>query len=333
MTRRANRNEESQMKTLELSRYALAIGAASALLAGCGGPQPPIGASGAMPQSRAIATHAKRGTSWMLPDATNENLLYVSLQDLGEVRVFSFPDGHVVGSLDGFNRLGGLCSDASGDVWIGDVDKVFEYPHGGSSPIVTLDNPRHALYISGCSVDSITGDLAIANDDYGSNPGNVGVYKKAQGAPHYYDVFQPQQCAYDGSSDLYCDADARSSFGFGTYRKPFGKNKFIKVSFDRTIEKPGGLQWDGQYLAVGDLTSRVAYRFQVHGRKGRSRGSVTLTGAKWLIEFSIHDSMIAGANELGKSVMIWRYPKGGMPLVAIKRVHPVGVTVSVAPPR
>ncbi len=40
------------MKSLGLSRYALAISAASTLLAGCGGSQPPIGAPGAMPQSR-----------------------------------------------------------------------------------------------------------------------------------------------------------------------------------------------------------------------------------------------------------------------------------------
>jgi hypothetical protein len=39
-----------------------------ALLAGCGGSQPPIGAPGAMPQSPASTAHATHGTSWMLPD-------------------------------------------------------------------------------------------------------------------------------------------------------------------------------------------------------------------------------------------------------------------------
>jgi hypothetical protein len=39
------------------------------MLAGCGGSQTPIGALGAMPQRRAIATHAERGKSWMLPEA------------------------------------------------------------------------------------------------------------------------------------------------------------------------------------------------------------------------------------------------------------------------
>ncbi len=40
------------MTSLGLSRYALTIGAASALLVGCGGSQPPIGVPGAMPQQR-----------------------------------------------------------------------------------------------------------------------------------------------------------------------------------------------------------------------------------------------------------------------------------------
>ena len=50
-------------------RFTLGIRAA-ALLAACGGSQPPIGAPGAIPQSPAIAQHATRGKSWMLPGAS-----------------------------------------------------------------------------------------------------------------------------------------------------------------------------------------------------------------------------------------------------------------------
>ena len=39
------------MKSLDFVRFALSMGVAAALLAGCGGSQPPIGAPGAMPQS------------------------------------------------------------------------------------------------------------------------------------------------------------------------------------------------------------------------------------------------------------------------------------------
>ena len=47
------------MRGFTTSPYALSISLAAALLAGCGGSQPPIGATGAMPQSSAIAAHAK----------------------------------------------------------------------------------------------------------------------------------------------------------------------------------------------------------------------------------------------------------------------------------
>ncbi len=38
------------MTSRELSRFALVVCLAAAMLAGCGGSQPPIGAPGAMPQ-------------------------------------------------------------------------------------------------------------------------------------------------------------------------------------------------------------------------------------------------------------------------------------------
>jgi hypothetical protein len=59
--------EQGKMKSLDFSRCALSICAAAAMLAGCGGSQPPIGAPGAMAQTSAIATHAERGKSWMVP--------------------------------------------------------------------------------------------------------------------------------------------------------------------------------------------------------------------------------------------------------------------------
>ncbi len=45
------------------ARFALGIGAAAALLAGCAGSQLPIAAPGVVAQSRAIATDANRAGS------------------------------------------------------------------------------------------------------------------------------------------------------------------------------------------------------------------------------------------------------------------------------
>jgi hypothetical protein len=85
------------MKSLGLNRYALAIGAAAALLGGCGGSQPSLGAPGAMPRNPAIATHADRGKSWMLPEAKSEGLLYIA-DACGGLCISTYPAGKLVGA-------------------------------------------------------------------------------------------------------------------------------------------------------------------------------------------------------------------------------------------
>src|ERR1700729_4291820 len=98
------------MKSLGLSHCALGIGAAVALLAGCGTPpfdfaqgdRPPIGAPGALLQGPASATHADRGGSWMLPAAKHASqLLYVADEQSNEVSVLELPNGKLLGELTG----------------------------------------------------------------------------------------------------------------------------------------------------------------------------------------------------------------------------------------
>ncbi|MGA8325405.1 MAG: hypothetical protein WB757_04915 [Candidatus Cybelea sp.] len=86
------------MKRLGLSPYALAIGAAAALLAGCGGSQPPIGPPGATVQSRAVAAYPDRAGSASVHRAfpvklgtSGEDLLYVAdgvSDGMSKVKVF-----------------------------------------------------------------------------------------------------------------------------------------------------------------------------------------------------------------------------------------------------
>ena len=113
-----------QMNSIDLGGYALSSCLAAAILAGCGGSQPPIGAPGAMLQSRAIPTQTAHGGSWMLPEAKGEDLLYVasSRSDQYSVSVFSYRSGKLVGQLKGFSDyVSGLCSDSAGDVFRSDV--------------------------------------------------------------------------------------------------------------------------------------------------------------------------------------------------------------------
>ncbi|MGB6950474.1 MAG: hypothetical protein WBE15_00835 [Candidatus Cybelea sp.] len=86
------------MKSLDFGRYALGSCVAVAILTACGGSQAPIGAPGAMPQSRAIATHGDRGGSWMRPYSSASKrskwFLYVGIQNaIGETQFEVYPLG------------------------------------------------------------------------------------------------------------------------------------------------------------------------------------------------------------------------------------------------
>jgi hypothetical protein len=120
-----------------------ALGAAAAMmLAGCGGSPPPSGAPGAMPQTSALAAHADRGRSWILPEAKRiKALIYASDSNSSNaVDVYDYNNRKQVGRLTGFDRPFGECIDARGDVYItnSDSDTTVEYAHAGSSPLKTF---------------------------------------------------------------------------------------------------------------------------------------------------------------------------------------------------
>ncbi|MFY9737602.1 MAG: hypothetical protein WAK11_00990, partial [Candidatus Cybelea sp.] len=151
------------MKLSDFRRYALSSCVAIAMLAACGGSQPPIGAPGAMPLTTAVATRADRGKSWMFPQAKSEDLLYISDISTDTVLVYSYKTRAQLGQLTGFGEPYGQCVDASGDIWITDVaDRVVdEYAHGGSTPLKQLSASLGEPV--GCSV-SPNGDLAVSSD-------------------------------------------------------------------------------------------------------------------------------------------------------------------------
>src|SRR5579863_10312478 len=167
-----------KMSTPPLFRCATSLSAA-ALVAACGGSQSPIGAPGAIPQTSAIAMHAERGKSWMLPEAKSSDLLYVAASPdgpNGSAYVYTYPQGRLVGTLTGFGVPRGECADSAGDVFIVaytnqsmSSSTIYEYAHGGTKPIAALSDPDVAV---GCAVDPTTGDLAASGD-------GVAIFKNA----------------------------------------------------------------------------------------------------------------------------------------------------------
>jgi uncharacterized repeat protein (TIGR03803 family) len=121
---------------------------AAAMLAGCGGSQPPIGALGAMPQSRAIDTR---------PSSTNYKVVY----SFGAAPDGSFPEASLIdvgGTLYGttYNGGSGSCNDRGvygcGTVFAittGGTEQVtysFSNTPDGSNPRASLTDVAGALY-------------------------------------------------------------------------------------------------------------------------------------------------------------------------------------------
>ncbi|MFZ0574284.1 MAG: hypothetical protein WA428_01430 [Candidatus Cybelea sp.] len=342
------------MRSLDFGRYALFCSVSAAMLAGCGGQQPPIGAPGAMAQTSALATQADRGKSWMLPDAKSFDLLYVSDDD--ELLVFSYPKGKLVGEINTpSGDLAGLCSDSAGDVFVptaGSVSQsyIYEYAHGGTQPIATLTDPGEA---NGCAVDPKTGNLAVANASSvgGSKDyyGDVAIFPNGEGTPStYFDsaISSYDYCAYDSGGNLYVSAHDGPPDIIGEL--PSGSGSFSNITLTEDIG-PVSMQWVGSSLVVSSFANvqskfgpQPIYEISVSGSTGVVSGPVLLHSPHdknpyqpvqfWLQgDTMIGPDRVRGGNGL---VNFWHYPAGGWPEKIIRRPgHAIGlygVTMSKA---
>ncbi|HEX3458378.1 MAG TPA: hypothetical protein VHR97_10530 [Candidatus Baltobacteraceae bacterium] len=304
--------EGSHVGTLALSRYALTISAVAALLAGCGGSQPPIGAPGIMAQSRAITDRAE-----LKERSTSGALLYVISYGYS-VTMLSYPGLINNGSFSPEGLATNVCSDQEGNVYVttgGGV--IYKYAHGGTAPIKTLTDPNY-WPIHGCSVDPTTGDLAVAND--GPSGGNVAVYAGGQGLPTYYSnssITTYAGCAYDGSGNLFLAAfDHRNkSAGGRLIELRHGSSELAEIPLDQQIAVPdlNSIEWNDRYLAFGGTEhgQRNIYHIRISKSKGTLIGNTVAKGVRpgWWITGKTLISPFGRqkAEELG----FWTYPKGG----------------------
>jgi hypothetical protein len=328
---------------------------ASAALASCTG-------SGAPPQQGLVPTasaqsgsaHYDRGKSWILPEAKKSDLLYISDLIAQVVDIYDYSKGYtLVGQLTGFFNAEGLCVDKKGNVYVTNttndgVYQIIEYAHGATSPSRTINDTQGRP--NGCSVDPTTGNLAVA-DFWGPSEtiGNVAVFPNATGAPTSYsnsNIFYDYYCAYDDKGNLFVDGETEGSvFGLGELAKGGSTLNFVNI--DQTIYLPGGIMWDGKYLAVGDqvavkhnFTSTI-YQMSIKGSQATTVTTMILSGSNQVAQFwipRIHDggkreygNRLIGPNQDGKDTLFWHYPSGGNPIATISgETDPIGVTLSLA---
>ncbi|MBV8067580.1 MAG: hypothetical protein JO113_06365 [Candidatus Eremiobacteraeota bacterium] len=282
--------------------------------------------------------------------ARRADLIYVADDFTRTVYVFTYPRGQWLQELTGFSQPAGECTDAAGDVFVTDdrysnqSSVVVEYRHGGKDPIATLTTPSTPY---GCSVDPITGNLAVVEYN------DVAIYRAARGTPKVFtdsDTTRMYYCVYDAAGNLYVSGGGPSSG-----RQPIfavmhrGVRSFTNFSVDATFRYPRvPIVWDGRYLAVGDYESwdgsYPVYQVKLSSGKGRvvsktvldTKGVQTLPAPPmWIQAGKIiltgkHGPYCCAVGVVG----LWNYPIGGhrtrrlvMPHYAIL---PYGIAVSLA---
>ncbi|MGA8098517.1 MAG: hypothetical protein WB810_07645 [Candidatus Cybelea sp.] len=325
---------------LDFGRMALCSCAAAATLAACGGSQPPIGAPGAMQQTPAIATHADRSGSWMLPEAKSETLVYVTtLGDPGDMYVYDYASGNLVGRISKLSYPSGACSDVQGNVFIAmqNASEVYEYAHGGTTPIAILSTEGYQP--QSCSVDPNTGNLAVCGDKGFNEPGAAAVFQNEQGSPTIYPTDDTLFfCAYDNHSNLFADVG-------NLLELPNGSSTFKSIFINGNSGwYHGSIQWDGGAFAINVPTGNprgpaVVYRVSVSGSQGSIIGKTLLYSNRGShddqvdCQFWNYRSRILASQKPEWGLAAWRYPSGGKPrLVFRPQIDACGITVSIPPP-
>lgn len=337
------------MRISTLLGCASSLLASTAILAGCSSsPQ----TMPAQPLTGVAARLApKTPPSRIAPQARARDLLYASDSGTDEVNVYTYPQGMLVGQLTGLSDPQGLCTDASGDVFVTDRNStISEYAHGGTSQIATLPDPGE--WPIGCAVDPTTGNLAVANwckisASRCSGPGSVSIYAGGSGIPkQYFDehVYNAEDCTYDDAGNLYIDGlgDPRPLGKLAELPKGGANLTVLHVVWTTKyppIKLIGGIQWDGAHVAVADASgSTDAFKPSIYvappnggrfvdkirlGRTEPDRSSV--------YGFAIDGRTLIAPDAGTGRILFYRYPNGGRPMKVIRNLEiPIAVVVSKA---
>lgn len=286
----------------------------------------------------------------MLPGTTSEDLLYVSDVVNRVVDVYSYPKGEQVGQLTGLSNPGGLCADHAGNVFVTNAvqsgaSEIVEFAHGGKAPTQTLSDPGASP--TGCGVSAATGDLAVTNQcavkaSGCSGRGSVLIYAQAKGSPKRYApafVRYFYFCGYDSAGNLFVDGDGpRHEFRLLELRRK-GTHLFnVRLhwtSYSNYVD-PGGVQWDGKLLAVGNASIERLHPliYRIAPRDGTIVQIKELRGAESVPQFFIDGkTLIAPASGGGRPgrILFYHYPNGVHPMRSIRSAGiPEGVVVSPA---
>lgn len=269
------------------------------------------------------------------------------------INIFTYPQGQSVAKITDQGLPGAMCSDKDGNVFVTDANDndIMEYSHGGTEPIETLNEfPNEP---QACSVDAVSGNLAVANGGATFEHGTIAVFANAQGTPTYYtapNMYSYAFCTYDNNGNLFADAGGDDG-KFHLIEMPYGSETFEEIAVHgASIHDAQSLQWDGTNLALASPSIHLkgrhhlrgpltVYVLHVSGSVAQTVNKLNLRSSKknrhltYDVQYWIQGSVMMGQNgTVGTGLGLWNYPSGGKPFqVLVPHTNVSGVTVSVAP--
>jgi len=320
------------MQIRRLADCALLAGACAAVLAGCA--------------TNPAATPATAAASWMLPQATSEDLLYAGATGGNVIYAFSYSTGALVGKIvppGGTIAIGGLCSDKSGYLYVTALSAqlhpfVYKYSHGVAGQPIETYRFTPGIAPGGCSVDAATGDLGVPfRSLHNGGASGVAVFPPGgtyQGRGYFnYTIANYYYCGFDDKGNLFVNGEGYGNQMYlAELRK--GSSTLTNIALNRSISLSGmgQLQWDGHSMTIEDLTAGALYRFSVSGVHATVTGATHLTGWNYpTISWIQGSTLLVPTGTGGTSIGYWKYPAGGKPTRLLKAPEGVRVvTVSLA---
>ena len=321
------------LRPINALHYAACLCVLTTAVAGCAGLSPGTSPLAA-PHEALLARSAGSQT----------DLIYAGVHQ--RVLVYTYPGAVFADTFKTSFSIHAMCSDAKGDVFItaevrsksgAFTGYVYEYAHGGESPIATLDLPSHEIPVN-CSSDPTTGNLAVTSYDIRNYAPSVEIYINGSGEPkpyHSAELGANPQPAYDASGNLFVISGGNVAALLAK-----GKQTFEKITLNETIGNVAHAQWDGKYFALqsyaptkhnGPNVYVHYYRVQISASTGTIVGISRFAnwrlkdaGQSWLAR----DTVVATP---GSQINFWKYPAGGQPFKVLHPSDPTqAVTVSLA---
>jgi hypothetical protein len=296
--------------------------------------------------------HPDHHKSWVSPDAARApRLLFISDAEYDDVYIYTMPALALKGTLTGFIEPQGMCSDASGNIWLANTEggsdggDMLQFSRTGTL-LRTLQDPGY--YPVGCAV-SPSGDLAVINIiSIEDDEGNVQVYHNATGEPTTYtssNMFEYFFGGYDPSGNLFVAGEENISRTAATLAElPANTSTMTPITLSgATLGFPGLVQWyrTGNYWGVGDQDCTCVYWVTISGSTGTVTGTTDLGGPTGdLVQGVIganNQKYLAGGLinfSSGSTINRWPWDAGGEPtnsisMGAASTYHePIGAAIS-----